>query len=148
MANYLSTELGGSANQTTAPVGYKPRASVYGARVKRMRATITLNTQTISDTLILGYLPAGSTFAYGVITSSVSLGTSTIAIGTSSSTGKYRSASTFTPVDTPTLFGNSASIGLSDPANTADEQVICTIATASLPASGTLIIDMFYSSSN
>ena len=30
MAAYLSTELGGSANQTSAPVGYKPRATVYG----------------------------------------------------------------------------------------------------------------------
>lgn len=148
MAAYLSTELGGSANQTSAPVGYKPKASVYGARVKRLRGTFTLNAQTTSDTLVVGNLPTGATFAYGVITSSVTLGTSTVAVGISGTTGKYRAAAVFTSVDTPTLFGTAATIGASDPALAADEQVIVTIATASLPASGTLVIDLYYSMPN
>lgn len=148
MAAYLSTELGGSANQTVAPVGYKPRATVYGARLKRMRATVTLNSQATTDTLVLGNLPSGATFAYGVVTASVSLGTSTLAIGPSASTGKYRTAATFTATDTPTLFGNTAAVGVSDPGLAADETVIGTIATASLPASGTLVVDIFYSAPN
>ena len=148
MATYLSTELGGSANQTVAPVGYKPRATVYGARTKRMRATVTLATQTVSDILVFGNLPAGATFAYGVITSSVSLATSTLAVGITGTTGKYRTAAVSTVTDTPTLFGNTAVVGAADPALSAEEQVIGTIAVASLPASGTLVVDLYYSMPN
>lgn len=148
MATYLSTELGGSANQTAAPVGYKPRATVYGARLKRMRATITLATQATSDTLVFGILPTGATFAYGVLTSTVSLGTSTLAVGITGTTGKYRAAATFTAVDTPTMFGTAAQVGAADPALSAEETVIGTIAVASLPASGTLVVDLYYSMPN
>jgi hypothetical protein len=148
MANYLSTELGGSANQTSAPVGYKPRATVYNARLKRLRATFTLNTQTTSDTLVVGNLPAGATFAFGALTSSVSLSTSTVAVGIAGSTGKYRAAAVFTATDTPTPFGTAATVGAADPALAAEEQVIVTIATASLPASGTFVVDLFYSLPN
>lgn len=149
MAAYLSTELGGSANQTSAPVGYKPRATVYGARLKRLRGTFTLNTQTTSDTLVVGNLPAGATFAFGMITASATLGASaTVAVGISGSTGKYRAAATFTSADTPTLFGTAATIGAADPALSAEEQVFVTIGTASLPGSGTLVIDLYYSLPN
>lgn len=149
MTAYLSTELGGSANQTAAPVGYKPRATVYGGRLKRLRGTFTANTQTTSDTLVVGNLPAGATFAFGVLTASVTMGASaTLAIGTSASTGKYRAAATFTSADTPTLFGTAATIGAADPALAAEEQVIVTIAVASLPASGTLVVDLYYSMPN
>lgn len=146
MAAYLSTELGGSANQTSAPVGYKPSASVYGARLKRLRATFTLNTQTTSDTLVVGNLPAGATFAYGVINASATLGASaTVAIGTSGSTGKYRAGAVFTAA-APTLFGDSAAVAASP--LSAEEQVIVTIGVASLPGSGTFIVDLYYSMPN
>jgi hypothetical protein len=148
MAAYLSTELGGSANQTSAPVGYKPRATVYGGRLKRLRGSFTLNTQTTSDTLVVGNLPAGATFAFGLLTSSASLSTATVAIGIAGTTGKYRAAAVFTATDTPTLFGTAATVGAADPALTAEEQVIVTIATASLPASGTFVVDLFYSMPN
>jgi hypothetical protein len=148
MAAYLSTELGGSANLTSAPVGYKPRATVYGARLKSLRGSFTLNTQTTSDTLVVGNLPAGATFAFGLLTSSASLSTATVAIGIAGTTGKYRAAAVFTATDTPTLFGTAATVGAADPALTAEEQVIVTIATASLPASGTFVVDLFYSMPN
>lgn len=148
MSAFLSTELGGSANQTVAPTGYKPRATVYGARVKRMRATIALAAQATTDTLVLGNLPAGATFAYGVLTSTVSLGTSTLAVGIAGTTGKYRAAATFTATDTPTMFGTAAQVGAADPALAAEETVIGTIATAALPGSGTLVVDIYYSMPN
>lgn len=146
MAAYLSTELGGSANQTAAPTGYKPAATVYGARLKRLRASFTLATQTTSDTLVIGNLPAGATFAFGKLTSSVSLGTSTIAIGITGTTGKYRAAAVFTATDTPTDFGTAATVAGSP--LSAEEQVFVTIATASLPASGTFVVDLYYSLPN
>lgn len=147
MAAYLSTELGGSANQTAAPVGYKPAASVYQGRLKRLRATFTLNSQATTDTLVVGNLPAGSTFAFGVVNASATLGASaTVAIGTSGSAGKYRAAATFTAA-APTLFGDSAAAAAASPL-AAEEQVIVTIGTAALPSSGTFIVDLFYSIAN
>lgn len=150
MAQYLSNELAGTTTglTTAAAAGYKPRASAYAARMKRMRATITLASQTTSDTIIIGNLPSGATFAYGVLNTDTSLGSSTLAIGTSGSTGKYRAAATFTSTNTPTMFGTAATEGVVDPGLSADEQVIATIATANLPASGTLIVDLFYSAPN
>lgn len=154
MATYLSAELSGvnaTANQTSAATGYKPRATVYGARVKRLRATFTLGSTavTTSDVLQVGNLPAGATFAFGIITASATMGASaTLAIGTSGSTGKYRAAATFTSADTPTLFGLTSAIGAADPALSAEETVIVTVGTASLPTSGTLVIDLYYSLPN
>ena len=147
MAAYLSTELGGSANQTTAPTGYKPVATVYQARLKRMRASFTLNSQATTDTLVIGTLPPGATFAYGVLNASATLGaTATLAIGPSTSTGKYRAAATFTAVSTLTFFGVNSAVA-ADPLTT-EETVIGTIAAAALPASGTLVVDIFYSMPN
>lgn len=143
MAAYLSTELGGSANQTSVPVGYKPAASVYGGRLKRLRASFTYAAQTTSDTLTVGNLPAGATFAYGVLNADTSSGTTTLAIGTSGSTAKYRAAAAFTSTDTPTLFGKAAPV-VASPLS-AEETVIITLAAATAPASGNLVVDLYYS---
>lgn len=150
MATYLSNELAGTTTgtSTSAGVGYKPRATVYGARLKRLRASITLAGQLTTDVLQLGNLPAGAVFAYGVINSTATLGTSTIAVGTGASAGKYRAAAAFTTADTPTLFGTAAQEAASDAGFAAEETVIGTIGTATLPSSGTLIIDLFYSAPN
>lgn len=129
----------------TAPVGTTPRGNVsgahQGARVRVYRETITLATQTTSDQIIIAdNVPVGSTFLYGILTTTVTLGTSTVAIGITGTTGKYRAAATFTAVDTPTLFGVTAG----QAPLTAAETVFITIATASLPASGTLTTALFY----
>jgi hypothetical protein len=150
MATYLSNELSNAATGlvTTIPVGYKPKATVYGARFKRMRATITLAGQTTSDILQFGTLPTGTVFAYGVLTSSASLSTSTLAIGTAASSGAYRAAATFTATDTPTMFGVTTAVAAADTASTSETVVIGTIATAALPSSGTLVVDIYYSAPN
>lgn len=145
MPAYLSTELGGSANQTAAPAGYKPRASVYHGVLKRLRATYTLASQLTTDTLVVGNLPPGATFAFGVLNSTVTLGSSTLAIGITGTTGKYRAAAAFTTADTPTFFGLAAQAGAADPALSVEENVFITIAGATLPASGTLVVDLYYS---
>jgi hypothetical protein len=146
MAAYLSTELGGSANQTAAPTGYKPVATVYQSRLKRLRATFTYASQATTDTLVVGNLPAGATFAYGVLTADTSSGSGTLAIGTAAATAKYKAAAAFTATDTPTLFGKAAPVVASP--LTADEQIIVTIGGAALPSSGNLAIDIYYSMPN
>lgn len=149
MAQYLSNELAGTTTGTTtaAAAGVRPSASVYGARLKRLRATITLASQTTSDTLLLGVLPAGATFAFGVLNTTASLGSSTLAIGITGTTGKYKAAGTFTATDTPTFFGTAAQAGAAAPL-AAEESVIGTVAAANLPSSGTLVVDLYYSMPN
>lgn len=139
MTTYYATEITGITSQ---PVIKPSAVAAVGARLRRYRGTVVLNTQTTSDTIVVAVVPSGEDFAYGVITSDTSLGSSTIAIGNSSSTGKYRAAATFTATNTPTFFGNAAQVLA--PASTAEEQIIITIATASLPASGNLVIDLFF----
>ena len=151
MPQYLSNELAGTTTGLTqasaVAAGYRPAASVYGARLKRLRATVNLAAQTTSDTLLLGNLPAGATFAFGVLNSTVSLGSSTLAIGITGTTGKYRAAAAVTTTDVPQLFGTAATVGAASPLS-AEEQVIVTIGTASLPASGTLVVDLYFSHAN
>jgi hypothetical protein len=157
MAAYISAELsgtngaGGSILTAAASPSYRPRATVYGARLKRLRATFTLGATAVgaTDTLTVGNLPAGSTFAFGMLTASASMGASaTLAIGTSAATGKYRTAATFTATDTPTPFGNTAAVGVADPENAAESTVLVTVAVAALPTSGTLVVDLYYSLPN
>jgi len=116
----------------------------YACRTQNYRAVITLASQPAADFIRLFRLPAGVYPLRGIIQSTVSLGTSTVAIGISGTTGKYRAAATFTAVDTPTPFGvTGANItsGLPVPLATSEE-IIATVAVAALPASGTLLIDM------
>jgi hypothetical protein len=140
MAVLYASEANGYLNTTPPSLA---SGAVHEARVRRYRAKITLATQTTSDTIVLARVPQGSAFMYGVLNTTVSLGTSTIAIGITGTTGKYRAAATFTATDTPTLFGPAAIAG-ADPL-TAAETIFITIATANLPSSGTLVVDLYFS---
>lgn len=130
-----------NAFNTNPPVKVAP--SRHGGRVRVVSDVITLATQTTSDTIVLfgGKLPIGAQVLYGVLTSTVTLGTATVAIGITGTTGKYRAAAAFTAVDTPTTFGPTA-VQLTP--LTAEEQVFITIGTASLPSSGTVTVQLFY----
>lgn len=140
MTVFYSTEL---ANFTATPV-IKASGSAYGARLARFRGTITLAAQTTSDTIVVAVVPAGFTFAFGVVTSSVTLGSSTIAVGITGTVAKYKAAAVFTAVDTPTFFGPATIVG-GQTALAADETIFVTIAAATLPGAGTLVIDMYFS---
>lgn len=129
--------------------------SVVGGRMRRFRAVLTLASQA-AGTVDLGLrIPPGHVFAYGVLNTDTSLSTSTIAIGISGATTKYKAAATFTATNTPTLFGANAAVAETDhtssevgssPLGTGtNEDIILTVATAALPASGTLVVDMYFS---
>lgn len=154
MADYFSQQCAGFA---ALPI-IKPTDPAYGGRTFRFRATINLASVdsstygtklttgvTTADNILLGRLPAGYVPDFGMLTSSVTLGTSVIAIGTNkvhASNGQYRAAGTFTAVDTPTLFGVTATMAALG-ALTADTPIYLTVATANLPSSGTLIVDLY-----
>ena len=132
----------------TAPRGQTPvgqmDGSQQGGNVRVYRELITLAGQTTADTIVVAYPSKGESFLKGVLTSSVTLGTSTVAIGAAGATGKYRAAGTFTATDTPTVFGNTAAMAAK---LGVDETVFITIGTANLPGSGTLIVDLYFAQS-
>lgn len=138
MAETYATEVAG---QYAIPAT-KSSGAVQGGRMRRWRATVALAAQADGDTIVLANVPAGHVFAFGVLNSSVSLGTSTIAIGTDTTAGKYRASAVHTAT-TPTMFGLFSAAD--DDPLTADEEVILTNTTAALPGSGTLVVDLYFS---
>lgn len=134
----------------TAPRGQTPVGQVDGSsqgghvRVYREQITLASGLGTTADTIVVAYPTKGEQFLFGVLTSTVTLGTSTVAIGVTGATGKYRAANPFTAVDTPTLFGAGAA-GLGGLGKlAADEEIFLTIGTANLPTSGTLTVDLYF----
>lgn len=137
----MATTNGTRMAQILASPQNLPDVRHVGARIRMFNEKITLNSQAAADDIRIASLPVGAVPYFGVLLSSVSLGTSTLAIGISGTTGKYRAAATFTAVDTPTLFGTAANMG---EALTSAETWLATIATAALPASGTLRVMAMY----
>jgi hypothetical protein len=139
MTNFYSVELAGIAS---LPV-VKVNSAAYAAPLRRYRATVLLAAQNIGDNIYVAFLPAGDDFAFGVMYGSVSLGTSTVAIGITGQNGKYRAASVFTAVDIPTPFGTTAQNIA--PTLAVEDQVFISIAAAALPASGNLSVEHYCS---
>lgn len=140
MVTTYSTEAQPALNTIPAR---RADGSVWTAKLRRFRATVALSGQASGDDVVLFRVPAGSVFAYGVLNTSASLGTSTIAVGVSGTTNQYKNAAIFTAVNTPTLFGKTAEV--SGAGLTADTDVLLTVGTAALPGSGTLVVDMYFS---
>lgn len=143
------------AGQASRPI-IKPTDPAYGGRLFRFRSVLNLaaiattsfgTTQAglpTTDWIQLLTLPAGYVPGFGMINSSVSFGTSAIAIGTSAvhaSNGQYRAASAFTSTNTPTPFGRTDMAALA--AVSIDTPVYLTVGIADLPSSGTLVIDLY-----
>lgn len=80
MAVFYSNE---AAGLVTTPESKANSVLGYGGQLRRYRATVPLASQGTSDTIVLARIPAGSVFAFGVMTTSATLGASaTVAIGT------------------------------------------------------------------
>lgn len=139
MATTYATEVSGY----TSDPPEKSLAAVQGGRMVRYRAAITLAGQAIDDEIVLAKVRDNANFAYGVITTDTSLGTATVKIGHGASFDEYRAAAEFTATNTPTPFGKADAIA-ADP-NDGEIEVRAVVGTAALPASGTLVIDLFYS---
>jgi len=141
MATTYATEI---ANIDAIPSS-AASGGVQGGRMRRFRATVPYAGQAAGDDVILARVPAGYTFAYGVMTATATAGaTATLAVGVSGATGKYRTAATFTAANTPTLFGNAAAVGEAAPAGVTEVKL--TIAEAALPTSSNYaIVDLYFS---
>jgi len=117
-----------------------PAQAFTDGTVRSQTAVVTMASQTTSDTIVVGYLPKGSIFLFGIMNNSATLGSSTIAVGITGTTGKYRAAATKTTT-TPEVIGVGGNHGV---ALTAAETVFLTIGAATMPSSGTLSIQLFY----
>lgn len=140
MATSYSNELNGLLN---ASPGAFADGKVAGGRLRRYRATIDLASQVAGEIINLCRVPDKSVFAYGVLNTDTSLGTATVKIGHDDDDDIYRSAATFTATNAPTMFGRN--LGVQEGALTEQKVIFATTATAALPASGTLVIDLYFS---
>ena len=134
-----STDAAGLGTSPTT----KLSGAVVGGRMRRFRAVIPFAAQASGDDIVLTKVPAGHTFAFGMISATATFGASaTIAIGIAGATGKYRAAATHTAT-VPTLFGVPAATD--DDPLTAEETILLTIAVAALPGSGSAVVDLYFS---
>lgn len=127
MADFYSNEMGGVA-APKRPIDQGAKQALHC-----VRGTFTLAAQTTSDTLNMK-LPSGFRPRALALTPSVTLGSSTLAIGTAA---KYRAAATLAA---PSW----AALPLAaDGKLAAEEAVPIVIAAATLPASGTLLVEFW-----
>lgn len=139
-----STKVLGTTKSTPAP-------GFVHSSVRSYTEQVTLAAQASGDIIVVGVVPKGAVFLYGVLETDTSLSTATIALSTVTlnsagtatvaSAGKYRAAATFTATDTPTFFGPTAAVGV---ATTADDIIGAVVAVAALPASGNLKVTLVY----
>lgn len=121
----------------------KAHPGAHGGVVRCLTDTLTYASQASGSTLVFGggYLPVGARVLYGTLTTSASTGSATVSVGIAGSTAKYKALAAYTTADVPLVFGVAAGL---DTALTAAEQIIVTTGGASLPASGTLTVSLFY----
>lgn len=114
-----------------------------GGRVRTASATLTYSSQSAGaqtfDTALT--LPIGAQVVGGTISTSVTTGSATVALGITGSTAKYKAAAAVTATTAAAIAIPHAAL-LS--ALTAEEDVFVTTASAALPASGTLKVILHY----
>lgn len=119
------------SNEMTAELaGNHVIASVANGRLRRRRATVDLAAQASGDQIGLCAIGEGEYFVCGFLTASATLGTATLKIGTADDDDLYRAAAVFTDA------------AKKDPAPKGGVEVVATVGTAALPASGVLIVDI------
>jgi hypothetical protein len=145
MAQTYANEISGL--YAVQPLVVKPSAvSAYGAHPKRFRASIPLKSQSFGagNEVLLATVPPGAVFSFGVIVTDTSLGTCTVAVGIAGAPTKYKAATMLTAADVPAIFGPTAQVGQS--AMLYEEQIFLQVLVANLPASGNLVVDLYFSS--
>lgn len=121
---------------------YSP--STKGGRVRVSSATLTYASQSAGAQTFDAplTLPVGATVVGGVISTSVTTGSATVALGITGTTGKYKAAGAVTATNAAAIAIPHAAVLAT--ALAADEDVFVTTASAALPASGTLTVILYY----
>lgn len=137
------TELGGG---TTLAQGYESQGDTQNAKRYRIRSTITLASQTVADgDIVLAFPQPGMEFEGARWTTSTSLSTSTFSIvGLTSGTTYVATGQTLTATDTPTALPVTAAVLAGAALGVGGDTVVLRPATTTLPASGTLVVETFW----
>lgn len=123
-----------------------------GGKVRVFTEVITLASQVFTNSIMFARVPYGSLLRAIWMSSSVSLGTSTIALGDANSSTRYAAAAVFTTVNVPAdlLIATQRGIQITTAydnggaASLAYTDLLATIGVANLPASGTLVFQTEY----
>tara|TARA_R110000868_G_scaffold32613_4_gene118704 strand:- start:1907 stop:2350 length:444 start_codon:yes stop_codon:yes gene_type:complete len=143
MVDRYAVEQVGVLDGTSVPAK-KLDGSLVGAKRRSIRATKQVLADAAADRVYLGRFPQGSTCKDIKFVTDTTLGSATMAIGTTAAPAKYVAARTFTtPVDVPTSIGPRAS-AWDDVPLTVDEDVWATFAAASLPGSAIMGWELIY----
>ncbi len=137
-----STELGGLS---TLAQGFESQGDQTNAKRYRIRGTITLASQTVAaGDIVIGIADEGYLFESARITTSTSLGSTTFGIiGLDSGTTYVATGQTLTATNTPTDLPVTAAVKAGS-AVTKPDRVVFRPAAATMPASGTLVIETFW----
>lgn len=138
----MATTNGTQMALVKSTTGEKAHAKDVTGKVRVFRESVALASQAAASIIRVGQLPQGARFLYGILTTTVSLGSTTIKIGTAANDDAMRAAGTFTSANAPTFFGHTDAMALDV---TGETDVILTTAAATAPASGTLYVQLFYS---
>ncbi len=122
----------------------KLNPSAKAGRVRIASATLTYASQAAGaqafDNALT--LPTNATVVGGTISTSVTTGSATVALGVTGSTAKYKAAAAVTATTAaPIAIPHAALLA---GALSAEENVFVTTASAGLPASGNLTVMLFY----
>jgi len=129
-----------NAGQASTPPGIA--SPQQEAKTKTLVNVFDLSKQavlTIADTPVVGKALKGWTFKGGAISCDVTMGTTTIAVGVASDVDKYKAAATQATPFVGTALAPTVFVG--EPL-AADEEILLTLAAASLPAAGKLVVTM------
>lgn len=130
-----------AASSAAGGAGVIPSA-VMGGKVRCAIAEFTCATDVVGTYTVPIRLPRGARVIALMLNASATMGASaTIAIGIAGAVEKYRAAATYTTANTLTLVSLNAATGAE---LAAEEQIIMTVAVASLPSSGRLLIGFLY----
>jgi hypothetical protein len=124
-----------AAALAAVPRSYPP-ASAVGGKTRTSIEVFNYATDAQGAYNIGPAIPAGARILSVELNTSASTGSATLAIGTSASAGKYRAAAALTTTDQWVQCNLNAAVG---DVLSADEQLVMTVAAATLPASGRLL---------
>lgn len=115
-----------------------------GGRVRVASATLTYASQSAGTQAFDAplKLPIGATVVGGTISTSVTTGSATVALGITGTTAKYKAAAAVTATASAEIAIPHAAFMAT--ALTAEENIFPTTASAALPASGTLRVVLYY----
>ena len=153
VAAVFSTQMASLTANTGGAVQALPNVTVVNGRKRVFHADIALAAQASGTTIGVARLPLGAMITDIQIITDTSLSTATISLGDSNSAAIYAAAATYTTINTPVYVGLAATLGVpiasgydctTGVANKSYEDIVLVTATASLPGSGNLRINISY----